>query len=49
MKLGRKENLKMGKCLKLAILILIILAVIGGYYYYDNYVNVETVTDGTLV
>lgn len=39
----------MGKIIKLVIVLLIVLAVAGGYYYYDNYVNVETVTDGTLV
>lgn len=40
----------MGKIIKLVIVLLIVLAVAGGYYYYyDNYVDVETVTDGTLV
>lgn len=39
----------MGKIIKLIIILLLLIAVAGGYYYYDNYVNVETVTDGTLV
>lgn len=39
----------MGKIIKLLIILLLLIAVAGGYYYYDNYVNVETVTDGTLV
>lgn len=39
----------MGKIIKIVIVLFIILAIAGGYYYYDNYVDVETVTDGTLV
>lgn len=39
----------MGKFIKLIIVLLIVLAIAGGYYYYHNFVDVETVTDGTLV
>lgn len=43
------KEIVMGKIIKLLIILLLLIAVAGGYYYYDNYVNVETVTDGTLV